>query len=73
MSLDYRTLFAQEMAEQKILIPWIALSLAHGSAELSRTLEAVDKALAVYSHALESGLTRYLKGPVIKPVFRKTN
>ena len=72
-SLDYRTLFSQEMIRNGVLFPWISYSLAHGSIELDQTLEAARKALKVYTQALNYGINNYLKGPSVKPVFRKYN
>lgn len=72
-SLPLRTLFAQEMIRQGVMMPWIALSWRHGDAELALTERALDAALKVYCKALDDGVDRYLEGPVIKPVFRKTN
>ena len=69
--LGMRTLFAQEMVKEKILMPWIALSYAHGKNELERTLDATRKALSVYVDALDAGYERFVIGDVIKPVFRK--
>ncbi len=73
ISLEFRTLFSQEMIKSKILMPWIALSLAHGNDELEYTLESVEKALNIYKYALNEGVEKYLKGSSIKPVFRKYN
>jgi glutamate-1-semialdehyde 2,1-aminomutase len=72
-SLPLRTLFSQEMIRNGVLMPWIAQSFSHGETELQQTLEAARKALAVYARALESGVERFLEGPVIKPVFRPYN
>jgi len=73
VSLPLRTLFNQEMIRNGVLIPWIALSASHGETELSFTMEAVRKSLAVYAQALDKGTAAYLKGSVIKPVFRRRN
>jgi glutamate-1-semialdehyde 2,1-aminomutase len=73
VSLDFRTLFAQEMIKNGVLIPWIAPSYAHGEFELEFTLNAVRKSLSVYKKALEQGIGKFLNGPSIKPVFRKFN
>jgi glutamate-1-semialdehyde 2,1-aminomutase len=73
ISMEFRTLFAQEMIKNGILIPWIALSYAHGEAELKLTLDATEKALMVYKKALEGNIKDYLVGNAIKPVFRKYN
>ena len=72
-SLPFRTLFMQEMIRRGVLMPWIAVSLAHGDHELKVTLEAAAGALEVYSKALEEGVDRYLEGPAVKPVFRRYN
>lgn len=73
VSMEFRTLFSQEMINNKVLMPWIALSYSHGEEELSFTLEAVYKALKIYKQALEFGVTKFLKSCPIKPVFRKYN
>lgn len=73
VSLPLRTLFSQEMIRNGVLMPWIAVSLAHGDQELEFTLNAVDKALGVYKRALVEGVEKFLDGPAIKPVFRKYN
>lgn len=73
ISLAFRTLFSQEMARRGVLIPWVAVSLAHGEKEIDMTLDAAKGALEVYRRALNDGVDRYLEGPAIKPVFRKYN
>lgn len=73
LSLPLRTLFAQEMLKAGVMMPWIAVSQAHGPDELEQTLAAVDKALAVYVRALESGHEAFLEGEAIRPVFRARN
>lgn len=72
-SLPMRTLFSQEMINNGVLIPWIAISYAHGETEFDLTITAVRKALIVYAKALEDGVNKYLLGPAIKPVFRVFN
>jgi glutamate-1-semialdehyde 2,1-aminomutase len=73
LSLAFRTLFAQEMIKNGILIPWIAPSFAHGEEELKATLVAIESSLRIYKKALADGIDKYLVGPVIKPVFRQFN
>ena len=73
VSLEFRTLFSQEMIKSKVLMPWIALCYEQGEEELSLTFDAVRKSLQVYKQALESGVGKYLKGRAIRPVFRKHN
>ena len=72
-SMPFRTLLAQELIARGVMMPWIAVSLAHGAAELEKTLEAFDGALAVYAKALQDGVDKHLIGPAIKPVFRTHN
>jgi glutamate-1-semialdehyde 2,1-aminomutase len=72
-SLPLRTLFAQEMINNGVMMPYIAISYAHQEAELDKTLAAVEQALNIVKLALDNGVENYLKSPVIKPVFRKYN
>lgn len=72
-SLTLRTLFAQEMVRNGVLMPWIALSWRHGESELALTEQALDRSFAIYRRALDEGVDKYLVGPAIKPVFRKHN
>jgi len=72
-SLGLRTLFAQEMIKNGVLMPWIALSYAHGDRELEKTKVALEKTFEVYKKAVDEGYEKYLIGDVIKPVFRKYN
>ena len=72
-SLGLRTLFSQEMIKNGVLIPWIAISYAHGEKELKLTKIALEKTFKVYKKAVDEGYEKYLVGDVIKPVFRKYN
>jgi glutamate-1-semialdehyde 2,1-aminomutase len=72
-SMIFRTLFAQEMIKNNILIPWIALSYSHTEEELKITELALENTFKVLKKALEEGPAKYLKGDEIKPVFRKYN
>lgn len=73
ISFDFRTLFSQEMINNRVLMPWIAISYAHKDVELNLTLNAVKKSLRTYAKALNDGVNKFLVGPSIKPVFRKYN
>ena len=73
ISLDFRTLFSQEMIKNGVLIPWIALSYMHKEEELRLTLQATEKALQVYKKAIDGNIKDHLVGKSIKPVFRKHN
>lgn len=72
-SLGLRTLFSQEMIKNGVLMPWIAISYAHGDKELEITKKALEKTFEVYKKAVDEGYEKYLVGDVIKPVFRKYN
>ena len=72
-SLPFRTLFSQEMVRHGVLMPWIAVSLAHTEVELALTLAAAREALDVCGRALRKGVEKYLEGPAVKPVFRRYN
>lgn len=72
-SLALRTLFSQEMIRNGVLMPWIALSYRHDKEELATTEHALEQTFKVYRQAIEEGVEKYLKGAVIKPVFRKFN
>jgi len=72
-SLGLRTLFAQEMIKNGVMMPWIAISYAHGEKELELTKVALEKTFEVYKKAVDEGYEKYLIGDVIKPVFRKYN
>ncbi|HXB41070.1 MAG TPA: glutamate-1-semialdehyde 2,1-aminomutase [Bacteroidia bacterium] len=73
VSMDFRTLFSQEMIKNGVLIPWVALCYVHKEEELKLTLAATERALTVYKKALEGDVKDYLVGKAIKPVFRKYN
>lgn len=72
-SLELRTLFLQEMIDAGVLMPWIALSHRHGEEELALTERALRLAFVTYRKAMTEGVAKYLRGPAIKPVFRKYN
>ena len=72
-SLEFKTLFMQEMIRNKILFPCISMSFSHKEVELEKTINAIYKSLEVYKKALKDGVKNYLLGPAIKPVFRKFN
>ena len=72
-SLEFRTLFIQEMLNQNILMPWISLAYRHNDKALDKTLSSLDRALFVYKKALKYGPKKYIKGHIIKPVFRRFN
>lgn len=72
-SLEYRTVFCQEMLENGILMPYIAIAYEHNEDDINYTLEMARKAIKKYSDALNGDVKQFIKGNAIKPVFRKYN
>ena len=72
-SLEFRTLFLQEMLKENVLMPWVSISYRHNQKTLKKTLRALEKTMIVYKKALKNGIKKYLKGHTVKPVFRKFN
>lgn len=73
ISAEFRTLFMQEMANAGILMPYIALSWSHGDAEIDQWAGAFEQFLSVYRRGLDQGIASVLRGPAVKPVFRRFN
>ena len=72
-NLAFRTLFVQEMIKNGVLMPWISIAYRHNASILKKTFSAVDRSLYIYKKALKFGISSYLKGRPIKPVFRRYN
>jgi glutamate-1-semialdehyde 2,1-aminomutase len=68
-SQAFRTLFLQEIIRRGVIAPSFVVSYSHGDADIDRTIDAVDGALAVYARALADGVDRYLVGPPSRMVF----
>ena len=73
LSTKFRTLYTQELIRHGVLMPWVAVSIAHGDEELALAFSAAKKALKIYVRALDEGVEKYLEGPEVRPVFRKYN
>ena len=72
-SYELRTLFLQEMIKSNILISWISPSYSHKKKELNITLAAINSALKICKVALKNNIKKFIKGNIVKPVFRKYN
>ena len=72
-SLEFRTLFLQEMIKNGVFMPWVAICYRHTKKELNKTLKALEKSLFIYKKALNFNPKKFIKGPIVKPVFRKYN
>jgi glutamate-1-semialdehyde 2,1-aminomutase len=69
-SQEYRMLFIQEIVRRGVIAPSFIVSYSHSDADIDRTIEAVDGALAVYARALEDGnVAKHLVGPPSRHVF----
>jgi glutamate-1-semialdehyde 2,1-aminomutase len=64
-----RTLFLQETIRRGILMPSLVVSYSHTDADIDRTVEAIDGALAVYAKAMNDGAEKYLIGEPSRTVF----
>ena len=72
-SLEFRTLFVQELINNKILMPWISIAYRHSNSMIAEIELALNSVFNLYSKALESSPKNFVKGSLIKPVFRKLN
>ena len=72
-SLEFRTLFLQEMLKRGILMPWISISYRHTESLLLEIEQALDETFQIYSKALETSPRSFVQGEYLKPVFRKFN
>jgi glutamate-1-semialdehyde 2,1-aminomutase len=73
-SAELRTLFLQETVAAGILMPYIAPSLSHEDDDVERTVEAAARAFAQVREVLDGApLAERLRGPAVKPVFRRFN
>ena len=69
-----RTFVLQELAKQKILMPYVVPSLAHDKntlLELKTALQKPFETIEKIGH--EQGILNLIDGKVTKPVFRKFN
>ena len=73
ISPEFRTLVSQEFVNKGVMMPWIAISHAHGARELDITLDALEHVLEVYAQALNGDVKEFLLGDPVQPVFRQYN
>jgi len=70
-SQAFRTLFLQETIRRGVLAPSFVVSYSHADADVDRTVEAIDGALAVHARALADGVEKHLVGPPTRPVLER--
>ena len=68
-----RTLFAQELIENKIMMPWISPCIAHEGEALEILKISLKPALARVAEGVTKNINDYIDGPLLRPVFRKYN
>ena len=73
VSNEFRTLFLQEMLKNGVFMPWVAICASHNDYTLRLTEKALIKTFKVYKKALSTNPRNFIKGHIIKPVFRKYN
>jgi len=73
VSLEFRTLFVQEMLKHGVLMPWITLAYRHNDSLLAPLEASLNDAFATYVKALETNPSNFVVGQSIKPVFRRFN
>ena len=72
ISLAMKTLAMQEMIKNGILFNGTFVpSFSHTTQDVDIFITAFESTLEIYAKALEEGSEKYVKGPIIKPVFRK--
>ena len=54
-------------------MPSLVVSYSHDDAAVAQTIDAVDRALAVYARALDGGVERFLVGRPSQLVYRRFN
>jgi glutamate-1-semialdehyde 2,1-aminomutase len=70
-SQPFRTLFLQEIIKNGVIAPSFVVSYSHTNLDIDKTIDAIAKALKIYTRALDEGVDKYLIGRSVKPVMRK--
>lgn len=73
VSMEFRTIFLQEMIRKGVLIQGLSMCYSHQETELQMTFSAAKEAFKIYARGLEGNPLEFIDGPVVKPVFRKFN
>jgi glutamate-1-semialdehyde 2,1-aminomutase len=63
----------QELIRHGVIGPSLVICYSHQDQDIRETVEAFDKALAVYRKALDEGFAKYLMGPPTQMVYRSHN
>jgi glutamate-1-semialdehyde 2,1-aminomutase len=72
-SQAFRSLLLQETLKRGVLAPSLVLSYSHSDADIGRTVDAFDGALAIYQRALADGVDNFLVGRPSQVVYRAYN
>jgi len=74
ISLRLKTLFMQEMIENKVLFQGFFIPcFSHSSAELKIFARAFEKSASIVKKSFKFGIEKYLKSKIVKPIFSKFN
>jgi glutamate-1-semialdehyde aminotransferase len=74
ISLRLKTLFMQEMIENKVLFQGFFIPcFSHSSAELKIFMRAFEKSASIVKKSFKFGIEKYLKSKIVKPIFSKFN
>jgi glutamate-1-semialdehyde 2,1-aminomutase len=72
-SNEFRTLFIQEMIKNGVFMPWVAICNSHNDKTFKVTQRALENTFKIYKKALASNPKKFIRGHIVKPVFRKYN
>jgi glutamate-1-semialdehyde aminotransferase len=72
-SLEFKSLFIQEMVKRGILTGgYFNQCFAHSAEDIEKTIKAANETFAIMKTALSGGnIKKFLEGPAVQPVFRK--
>jgi glutamate-1-semialdehyde 2,1-aminomutase len=68
-----KTYFYYLLAEQRIMMPFVAQSFAHTDEDIRATLAAIDEAFRRLKMTAETEMARVVGEALLKPVFRRFN
>ena len=61
------------MIKNGVFMPWVAICNSHNDKTLKLTQKALKNTFTVYKKALATNPKKFIKGHIVKPVFRKYN
>ena len=70
--LSCRTLFLQEMINNNVIMPYVALSFSHREKELEMTLDALNNTFNIMKKAQYQGVNKFLSLKKLNPFLEHT-